>query len=190
MQFLYHHLFQSVWAAFCAYWIISALRVKRIRQPEPAFLRLNHMVWTLFSFALVASDWFRFGPLGWPLLPRCQATFVLGAGILVASLGFVVWARLHLGSNWSGSVALKEGHRLVRSGPYRLVRHPIYTGLIGGLAGTAIAVGELRGVIAIVLLTATFWFKCQREERLMVSEFGDEYVQYRKEVKALIPFIF
>ncbi|HXT38684.1 MAG TPA: isoprenylcysteine carboxylmethyltransferase family protein [Candidatus Angelobacter sp.] len=188
MKLIHYGFFPSVWTTFAVYWIVSAARVKRIKESEPRSARFVHLALSFFVFVMTFSPWFHAGPLGWRVLPANRIAFAIGAVILVAGLGFAVWARIHLGQNWSATVTLKEGHRLIRTGPYRLVRHPIYTGIITGLAGTAVAFGELRGVIAVVLLTVVYLFKSRREERFMVKEFGDEYVQYQKEVGALLPF--
>ena len=189
MKLIYHGFFPTVWMLFLGYWLISAGWVKRTKESDPLGAQIVHVVLTVFSGALVLSPAFRDGALGWWFLPPNKATFFAGAAILIAGLAFAVWARIHLGRNWSSTVTLKEGHRLIRSGPYRLVRHPIYTGLISGVAGTAIASGEVRAAIAVVLLTVAFLFKSKREEQFMVKEFGDQYVQYQKEVGAFVPFL-
>jgi protein-S-isoprenylcysteine O-methyltransferase Ste14 len=189
MHLIYHWLFPVVWIGFAAYWFISAKRVKRIKQPEPFLARWTHLVLSSLAYAMTFSDKFGFGPLGWQILPQSSLAFFAGAATTLAGLSFAVWARMILGQNWSGSVALKEGHRLILTGPYRLVRHPIYTGIIIGLAGTALAIGQVRGLVAVILLTATFLWKSRCEERLMLAEFGEEYIRYRREVNALVPFV-
>jgi len=96
---------------------------------------------------------------------------------------------LTLGGNWSSEVALKQGHELVKTGPYRFVRHPIYTGLLLMCLGTAIVPGQLRSWLGFLLLCAGFWIKLKQEETLMLQHFPDEYPVYRRQVKVLIPFI-
>ena len=182
------HLFPSAWTAFAIYWVVSAGRVKRTKESEPRSARFGHVSLTVLAFALVFWPGFRVGALGWQLLPPSRITYVAGAALLVAGLAFAVWARVHLGRNWSGTVTLKEGHQLIRTGPYALVRHPIYTGIITGLAGTAVAQGQFRGAIAVALMVGVFRLKSRREELLMIKEFGDEYARYRNEVGALVPF--
>lgn len=114
------------------------------------------------------------------------------AGLLLAlvGVGFAVWARLMLGDNWSANPTLKDGHTLVRSGPYAIVRHPIYTGLLVALLGTAVERGSVRSLVALPVCVAGLWLKMLVEERIMVQWFGEEYVQYRREVRALAPFLF
>jgi protein-S-isoprenylcysteine O-methyltransferase Ste14 len=124
----------------------------------------------------------RFVPLAiWPA--------ALGAALTFAGLVFCVWARFVLADNWSDFVQLKRDHELIVDGPYRWVRHPIYTGLLLMFAGTALAVGEWRGVLAVAIAAASFWRKLRLEESVMRRQFGDAYARYAERVPALIPFV-
>jgi protein-S-isoprenylcysteine O-methyltransferase Ste14 len=118
-------------------------------------------------------------------------TFVALAGTIItlSGLGFAVWARVHLGTNWSSQPAIKVDHTLIMTGPYRIVRHPIYTGLLVGFAGTAFVIGEIWAVLAIFILLAVFYVKIWMEEKFLLEEFGEAFIHYKNEVKALIPFI-
>jgi protein-S-isoprenylcysteine O-methyltransferase Ste14 len=107
--------------------------------------------------------------------------------LTAAGLGIAVWARLYIGSNWSGSVTLKVGHQLMKSGPYRFVRHPIYSGLLLAIAGTALTNLRVRSVIGLVCLWVSFQIKSRIEERLMQQTFGPEYTAYKQETGALLP---
>jgi protein-S-isoprenylcysteine O-methyltransferase Ste14 len=98
-------------------------------------------------------------------------------------------ARVHLGRNWSAVAAVKEGHELIISGPYRVARHPIYTGLLIAFVGVAVINGEWRAVLGVVVMVWAFWRKLRIEERLMLEQFGSEYQAYRQRVAALIPFV-
>ena len=112
------------------------------------------------------------------------------AGILcIAGLLFCFWARAALGRNWSGTVTLKEGHELIQRGPYRLVRHPIYTGLLAMFLATAIAYGRLGGFVGVLIAFASFWIKLIGEEKLMLQQFPDQYAAYQERVKRIIPFV-
>ncbi len=98
------------------------------------------------------------------------------AGILcIAGLVFCVWARVTLGRNWSGTITLKEGHELIERGPYRFVRHPIYTGMLAMFLASAIALGHLGGFAAVLLAFVSFWIKLGEEEKLMLRQFPDQY---------------
>ncbi len=124
----------------------------------------------------------RFVPLAiWPA--------ALGALLAFAGLVFCVWARFTLAGNWSDFVQIKQDHELIVEGPYRWVRHPIYTGLLLMFAGTALAVGEWRGVLAVAIAAAAFWRKLRLEEGLMRRQFGEAYARYAARTPALIPFI-
>ena len=117
-------------------------------------------------------------------LPPSVLCFWGGAGVTAVGLLFAIWARHHLGSNWSQAVTVKEGHELIQSGPYALVRHPIYTGLLLGFAGCAVARGELRGVVAVALVFSVLWLKLRLEEKWMNVQFGDSYKAYSQRVAA------
>jgi protein-S-isoprenylcysteine O-methyltransferase Ste14 len=109
---------------------------------------------------------------------------------LVAGLLFAVWAREHLGSNWSRSVTIKQGHELIKTGPYAVVRHPIYTGILAGFLGTAIALSQVRGFIVFVLIFLILWLKLRMEEQWMRSQFGETYATYAHQTAALVPYLF
>ena len=113
----------------------------------------------------------------------------LGAALTVVGVAFAVWARLRLAGNWSSDVTLKRDHELIVDGPYRWVRHPIYTGILVALIGTGLAVGEWRAAVAVVLAGAAWWRKLTIEEGVMRRQFGDAYIRYAGRTRALIPFV-
>jgi protein-S-isoprenylcysteine O-methyltransferase Ste14 len=129
----------------------------------------------------------------WPsqrFLPASQVFEWIGTTLLIAGLVFTVWARVHLGANWSGIVTLKKDHELIRSGPYRWVRHPIYTGLLLALFGSAIALGEWHELLGVVFITVGFILKLRLEEHWLGEIFGEQYARYQAEVPALLPKFF
>jgi protein-S-isoprenylcysteine O-methyltransferase Ste14 len=181
--------FALLWLAWFAYWMIAAHNVKVTRRREGlgTFL-LNRIFVVIGALLLVVPR----QPLHWRtprFVPPTMAAYWLGFVIVAAGLGFAVWARLHLGRNWSATVTVKQDHELIRSGPYAVVRHPIYTGLLVGILGTAVAIGEWRALIAFALITIGFVLKLRTEERFMSETFGEQYARYRAEVPALIPFV-
>jgi protein-S-isoprenylcysteine O-methyltransferase Ste14 len=178
-----------LWLAWLAYWFVAARNVKATRRRESHASRLGHVLLSVLAAALLAC---RGQPLHWldeRFLPDTVVAYWLGLLMVVAGLAFAVWARHDLGRNWSGTVTVKEDHEFVRTGPYRFVRHPIYSGMLLAILGTAIAFGEWRGLVAFGLLTVSLLFKLRMEERFMEETFPDAYPRYRAEVPALIPFL-
>ena len=124
-----------------------------------------------------------------PLWPHSLALDAAGLAITVLGAAFAIWSRVTLGRNWSSVPQVKEQHELVVKGPYRIVRHPIYTGLILAVAGTGLAQDKGIWLFMVVLIFASYWLKIRVEERLMMETFPEEYPEYRRRVKALIPGI-
>jgi protein-S-isoprenylcysteine O-methyltransferase Ste14 len=177
----------TVWFGWAAYWYISSFSASAPKRVQDPWARRLHRAELLLAFALLSFPRLDYGWLGLRIVPRTEALFVSGAAMLVIGLGFAVWARVHLGEYWSGHVTLKPGHRLIRTGPYALVRHPIYTGLLLAILGSAVAVDEYRGLLAVVIATEAIVRKLRLEERWLTEEFGGEYDSYRRDVKALVP---
>lgn len=188
MDLIYDWLFPVAWWSFVAYWLISALWARKTRVAEAWLPRILHFVIGTFAMLILAFHNYLPESVDRRLWPTNKFTFWLGAIVTLAGLGFAVWARMHLGRYWSGAITLKEGHRLIRSGPYQFVRNPIYTGIITGVAGTAIAIGKVSGLVAVAIIFAVYSWKIRREEKLLAGEFGGEYAAYRREVPALVPF--
>ncbi len=179
----------ALWLGWLLYWWVSARNLKANRWREPLMSQLLHRVpLILAALLLVAPGWI-------PLVLRARfvpaRTFfpVLGAGLVAAGLGFSIWARRHLGRNWSAHVVVKEDHALIRTGPYRHLRHPIYTGILLAFLGMAVTIGEWRGVLAFALALLSFGRKSRVEEDRMGETFR-EYEQYRRETWAIMPFIY
>jgi protein-S-isoprenylcysteine O-methyltransferase Ste14 len=107
--------------------------------------------------------------------------------IVLAGVALAIWARRILGANWSAAVTIKKGHQLIRSGPYALVRNPIYSGDILIVLGMALAVGKTRGLLGLVVMVAAVWHKGRTEERFLLTEFGDQYSDYQRAVGFLLP---
>ena len=110
-------------------------------------------------------------------------------GVAAASFLFAWWARIYLGRLWSGSITRKEGHVVVDKGPYGIVRHPIYTGILGAAVATVVVTGTLHVILGAVCLIIGYWMKARLEERFLRGELGAEaYDSYRRRVPMLVPF--
>jgi protein-S-isoprenylcysteine O-methyltransferase Ste14 len=189
LTLFHHNVLATIWTVFWVLWVLPAVFGKRTIQRQPAGSRILQLVLLLVAYVLIVN-----GSVGWNWLnqrvvPAGRASTEAGYGLLVAGMMFAGWARLFLGGNWSSNVVLKQDHTLVLSGPYRIVRHPIYTGLLVALLGTALAVGELRCFLGVVLAAVAWKIKSISEETLMVQKFGDQYTRYREQVKGLVPYL-
>jgi protein-S-isoprenylcysteine O-methyltransferase Ste14 len=184
-------LLTVIWAGFFGYWALAAARSehKRATRVEASGGYLVHAALFFIAFALVLLGPLPVGLLARRFLPDRPESTWTGMVLLIAGLGLAVWARGHLGSYWSGHLVIRADHRLIQSGPYAIVRHPIYAGLVLGMLGTAMALGEWRGLLAVLLLVAAYLRKIRREEGWLLQHFGEPYARYRREVRAMIPFI-
>jgi len=176
-----------LWCAWLVIWLVWGLGTKKTQQREGISSRLSYMIFSVAAFYLMFSGDVPEGWLRTRLLALNLWTEWLGIAITAAGLGFAIWARAYLGRNWSGTVTVKVGHELVRGGPYRWVRHPIYSGMILAMLGTALERGQMRGFIAVVLLYAGFKIKSRIEEQAMAATFGPEYAEYMNNTGAIVP---
>jgi protein-S-isoprenylcysteine O-methyltransferase Ste14 len=181
-------LMLNLWLVWGLFWLVSAATAKPTQRRESPGSRLSHLLPLLVGAYLIVGPQLRLAGMSAPLLPDVSARYWLALVLVVLGLGFTVWARLHLGRNWSGTVTQKEGHELIRSGPYAWVRHPIYTGLLAALFGSAIALGEPRGLLGLLIVLGAFWRKLRIEEGFMRELFPGQYQRYMDEVPALVPF--
>jgi len=176
------------WIIFLAYWIISALAAKRTAEPQSLLSALAHRIPVGLGWVLLAYQGLP-PPMNLVWMPRTDGARVMGVVICVLGLFVTIWARRTLAGNWSSDVTFKQGHELVKTGPYRFVRHPIYTGLLVMCLGTGIEIGRLRCLLSLVMVGVGFWIKLKQEEALMLRHFPNEYPAYQKQVKALVPFV-
>lgn len=180
---------KAMWMIFTLYWLWGWRQVKSAQRKEPLLPRLLKY-WLPLAIAILLigpTDWYRGTWLGTRMYPGSVAVAVVGALLTMLGVAFACWARHVLGRNWSSVVQVKQDHELIQSGPYRHVRHPIYTGLLLAFFGTAMAIGEWRGAICVVIVAVSFWFKLKLEERWMRENFGAAYESYMQRTKALIP---
>jgi protein-S-isoprenylcysteine O-methyltransferase Ste14 len=179
----------SCWIVFVATWLLAALATKRTVYRESPAQRLRYWVLLLIAYGLLVHGRQLPYPLNVRVLPHATPVASAGALLCSAGLGLALWARAILGRNWSGIVTLKEGHELVERGPYRFVRHPIYTGILTMSFATALVLGHLAGFVGSLLMFVSFWIKLGHEEQLMLQQFPARYAAYQKRAKRLIPFL-
>jgi protein-S-isoprenylcysteine O-methyltransferase Ste14 len=179
----------AAWIATGLVWAAAALAPKRGIRKEPASSRNGHVLTLAGAFALLFTPSLRAGPLAWRIVPLAVVSSVGGLLRTLAGIAFAIWARFYLGGNWSAVVAIKQDHMLIPTGPYAIVRHPIYTGLLVAMLGTAVAAGELGGLLSVAVAFAGWLAKARLEEHFLQAQFGGTYLEYQQQVRALIPFV-
>lgn len=184
------HVLGCIWAVFGVYWIAAARRRKAEQTSESSLYRLLRIFLLAITFALLFSKWAGVGPLGWRVLPQVPVIAYTGFALALAGLGIAVWARIHLGQYWSDKVVLKVDHQLISSGPYARMRHPIYSGVLLGVVGTALVAGEWRGVLAFFLLLTNYAVKAKREEKILAGAFADGFPDHKRRAGFLLPRLY
>jgi protein-S-isoprenylcysteine O-methyltransferase Ste14 len=180
------YLHPLLWLAWIFYWKLAALDAKPTARRDGLGYR-----W-LYILPLLAAFFCFWAPVRVPalrvrLFEAGAMPYAIGTGLLVAGLLFSVWARVALGRNWSNVVSVKVDHELIQNGPYRWVRHPIYTGLLVALAGSALAQDMIADLPVVPLAFLGFWIKLRREEDWMRQQFGASYEAYCARTARLIP---
>lgn len=179
--------FFITWMLFLVVWLIAAIRTKQTQERAPVGSRVAYGIPVLIGAYLMFASNPAFGRLYTHIIPRSAAIENIGLLLTVAGIALAIWARFYIGQNWSGNVTIKVGHELIRTGPYRWVRHPIYSGILLAIFGTALAKGEAVGVISIALFWLGFLIKSRKEEEFMRKTFGEQYVEYSRMTGALVP---
>ena len=195
----YQYIIIISWAAYILIWVIMSLNVKR--DIRGGFSKLwRHFLWIriiaavslIFIAARIATGHAHYsGQIPIFYQGIFHTTLVLGwTGAIITFIGvsFAIWARFHIGRNWSPRPAVKENHELVTSGPYAYVRHPIYTGLLLSAFGTFLT-GSYFGLVVLIIALIIFISRIGREEKIMLELFPNDYPEYKKRTKVLIPFI-
>jgi protein-S-isoprenylcysteine O-methyltransferase Ste14 len=177
------------WLAIFVLWAILGFTVKQtVGSRSDARARIA--VWgVILAWLILFSDDMRPGVLAKRFLSIDPVISDVGLAITIIGLGFAVWARFVIGRNWGGMITVQQDHKLMRKGPYGIVRHPNYSGFMLATLGTAIILGQVGGLISVALIVISWGYKARLEETLMVEQFGAEYEDYRRHVKALIPGI-
>jgi protein-S-isoprenylcysteine O-methyltransferase Ste14 len=184
-----NHFVSLLWLGIFVLWAITGITSKQTvqsRSEGPSRIAV-WIVW--LAWWLLFTHGFGIDILSVQFVPKTVSTSYAGAAITIAGLALSVWARIQIGRNWSGLIQVKEGHQLMHTGVYAIVRHPIYSGFMLATLGTAIAFGEISGLLAFVMILGAWGYKSRLEESVMVERFGAEYETYRRKVKSLIPFV-
>lgn len=176
-------VFAVGWAAFWLYWLVAAFSMKRGRVPWSRELGIRAVIIVLAVLLL------RLGAFRGHTLNTTPWRAGLGLALFALGLGFALWARLKLGRNWGTPMTQKDEPELVTGGPYRLVRHPIYSGVLIGAVGTAVALSWMW-LIAGLLAGIYFIYSATVEERYLTEQFPDSYPAYKHSTKMLVPFLF
>jgi protein-S-isoprenylcysteine O-methyltransferase Ste14 len=186
----------ACWAIFCLYWLVSARSVKSTQETKGWLAGNWHGILLLIGGLFLSNPPF-LAKLGGPtssltivLIPRSVVAQVVIAVLTVAGLVVAIESRRTLAGNWSRAVAYKEDHELITTGLYRYVRHPIYTGVLLMVLGTALFVGTPSAGIGFLIMVLAIWLKLRAEEELLTEHFPQEYPAYKNRTKALIPYIF
>ena len=192
MSIPFGYIIFAAWILWAAYWAFSSADVKhatRVESRQSRFLKYSLPI-IVAVILLQPLPWFQGTVLADRFMPDASWVLWLGLLLTIAGLLFACWARSVLGRNWSGVVQIKQDHELITRGPYRLVRHPIYTGLLLAFLGSAIALGQWRGLLALIIIGASFWRKWRLEEHWMKEQFGATYTDYMQRTKAIVPWLF
>jgi protein-S-isoprenylcysteine O-methyltransferase Ste14 len=187
----FEHALRITWVAVLGYWLWAARSAKPVQQKEPFAKRLL-VYWLPLLIAgllLGPGDWFGHSLLREQFVPHTTLVYSSGFALAVFGAALAILSRMLLGRNWSATVQLKQEHELITIGPYRLVRHPIYTGLLLLFLGNAVMVGDWRGLLAVAIVLVSFWRKLRLEEVWLAEHFGEPYRLYQARTKALIPAV-
>lgn len=178
----------ALWVIFSVYWTIASRNSARTSSSESRGSTVFHQL--ILNLALVLLFWPAPGLKGWFLPQRWHFLVAVGAIIQAGFIVLGLWARRHLGSNWAAEVRIGVGHELVRTGPYRMLRHPIYTAMLGMSVGTAIASSQYHALLGLGILLLAYLRKTRLEEQILEQTFGSDYASYRRETWRLVPLVF
>jgi protein-S-isoprenylcysteine O-methyltransferase Ste14 len=181
-------LIYTCWIIFLGFWLVAVRRTKSTAEQGGWRGWLAYRLPLAIAIALLVSS-FGSPVLEIPIIPSTPLIHILSGFLCVTGLLFAIWARAILGSNWSSSVTLKQDHELVTRGPYRFVRHPIYTGVLLMLLGSALISGRLGPIAGMAFGFLGLWIKLSQEEALMMQHFPADYPKYKASSKALLPFV-
>lgn len=175
------------WAVFVFYWVFASFKTRSNRATESSLSRFAILVVEVAGYLLLFSSRMDVGFLGMHVLPRTIPRAVMGVVCTWAGIGLALWARFHLAENWSARITIKEDHELIRTGPYRHLRHPIYSGLILAATGTCLVIDHWRCIAGLLLISGGYIAKARKEETMLEGQFGARFVEHRKHTGFLFP---
>ncbi len=184
---LFAVLIDLPWLTFLIYWIAKGAKTRQTARKEPAVSRYGVMALLVCGYLLIFSPYARIGVLARRFLPASLRGVIVGLALTWLGVGLAIWARYHLAENWSARVTIKEGHELIRTGPYSRLRHPIYSGLDLATLGSAIAIGEWRCLAGVALVMIAYSVKAKREESMLTQQFGAAFDEHRRHTGFLLP---
>jgi protein-S-isoprenylcysteine O-methyltransferase Ste14 len=185
----YLEIVAACWVVLAVYWAWGAGQTRPAKQVETLASSAVSGVLMWMGSVLLSASAVRPHLVAVASLAPSPVRQIVGTALVALGVAFAIWSRIVLGSNWSRVARISEGQRLVESGPYRIVRNPIYSGFLLAVFGMALASGSVVAFAGLLLVFAGLWRKARVEERLLAAEFGDEYVAYAKRVKSIIPFV-
>ncbi|MDC8001212.1 isoprenylcysteine carboxylmethyltransferase family protein [Aequorivita todarodis] len=179
------------WLVFLIVWIIGALQTKKTDKQEPL---LKRFLWYWFPLIIAGlllgpTEWFMGMWIRENFVEHTNLVGIIGASIAWLGTLLACWSRFSLGKNWSVSVQLKKDHELITTGPYKIIRHPIYTAILLLFIGNTLIVGDYRAILAILIVFFSLWRKLKLEEQWLTEHFGKTYIDYKAKTKALFPWV-
>lgn len=183
-------ILEWIWTLFGLYWLVAARDQNAERTSESPLYRLFRLLLLVITFSLLFARWAAVGFLGRRILPPTRGLLYGGFAFTLAGMAIATWARISLGKYWSDKIVLKVDHQLIRSGPYARMRHPIYSGVLLGVAGSALVIDEWRGAVAFLILLTNYVFKAKREDEILSGAFGEEFAEHKRRAGFLLPRVF
>lgn len=181
------YLIEGPWIIFMVYWAVGALKTRRTERKESFVARYGIMCVEVLGFFLLFSDDLNIGPLNRRVLHRPYGLRVTGIVLLWVGIALALWARWHLGQYWSGRITIKEDHKLIQTGPYARLRHPIYSGLVLAAIGTALIVDQWHSVLGMCTILLGFSIKAKREQAMLGGQFGTQFAEHCRRTGFLLP---
>ena len=182
-------LIRTAWIVTAIIWVLAMAFSKPTIKTGSPWMRLVSLTLAILGGFCIGDKVLHWGWLSERFLPHSRDLAFLGASLTIFGCLFAVWARAILGSNWSAAPGVKQDHVLVQRGPYNITRHPIYTGFLVAVLGTAIAVAQFRAILGFAFVVVSILLKIRQEEKLMSESFPVDYPAYRNRVRAIVPWV-